>query len=391
MEILTANIHEKSDTVLKAVKEDFEKVLAPPCLEMTLDYEIKNTEPGILINNTVLINPGEFFVPIASPGVGKTTLTECAAASLIAYRYGLSNVDTFGLRVNGRGKALIADTERTPDNCSKTYKNIFKRLGKPQHILTEDGKKLKDLTHLVMSELESPAKLRSTLEAYLNEDSYSLVILDGGLDFCEGMNDEERAIFTARWIRANAVKHNCCFIVTVHPNKGTSTPAGHFGAFLIKWARAVLLLRTTQDKSIKEITTDFEHFKLSHANAGDFEPVYFSWNDQLGMMTTCEGPKEPTYKASILKQTVIELRLKGMHEMPSAELRKVYSEKAGISEDRAKKHISLAAEDGLLIVSGKGKNTSYLPAPDWTLTDSGQLSSPIYRGEDNPNHIHERK
>jgi hypothetical protein len=110
------------------------------------------------------------------------------------------------------------------------------------------------------------------------------------------------------------------------------------------------------------------------------------------MMRTCEEPKEPTYKIALLKRAVMELRLQGYNAIPTGILREHYVKLTGISDERAKKHLSLAAKDGLLIPSGKGKSTAYTPAADWQLIDeSGSVSTPINRGVDNPNRIHDNK
>lgn len=340
----------------------------PTCPEMTLDYTLRNELPAMKNNASTVIMRGEIFALVGAPGHGKTSLLEGACASLLAASYNLPGVDTFGFAFNSTGKkALFCDTERPGDDCHKTYQNIYKRLGKDRQLLSDDGKKIKDLTYLVMSEVGEVDHLWVILEQHLVTDEYELVILDGILDFCLSLLDDEDAVRVLKRLRSLAVKYNCAIVVSIHPNKGTTNPAGHIGSFLYRWCRAMLFVRTTTDKNVKELTTDFDFPKLSHSSLGDFEPVYFSWDSGRGMMTTCGEPAPPMYKINYLKQSVIELRLKGHHEIPSGILRDHYGKLASVKPETAKKHISKAADDGLLIPSGNGKATKYLPSTDWDL------------------------
>jgi hypothetical protein len=353
------------------------------CVEMTLDYQPKYDLPALTLNNTVLIKRSEIFALLSLPGAGKTTLTEGLVAAQLASKHNISGVDTFGFQYNSIGlKCLLVDTERPPDDCSTTYQNIYKRLGKPDRILTDDKSKIANFTHLMMSEIADPNILRKTLEYYVKKGEYEFVLLDGVLDFCLSMLDDKDATTVVKWIRALAVKYNCAFVVTIHPNKGTSNPAGHIGSFLLRWSRAMLVIKTSTDKHIKEISTDFEHAKLSHGNMAAFTPTYFSWNNSLSMMMTCNQPEAPNYKINILKQAVMELRLKGINQIPSADMKKHYSALSGLKPETAKKHILKAVADGLLVSIGEGKATKYIPSTDWDLTPthSGTVAPYIYKG-----------
>jgi hypothetical protein len=359
------------------------------CQEMTLAYQPKNALPALTLNGHVFIRPGEIGALLALPGTGKTIVTEGISACGISSRLNVPCIDSFGFLFNSTGrKILLCDTERTPDDCSKTYHNIFKRLGKNPKALTEDGSKVDHFTHLVMSEIGEPEEMRKALKGYLSTGEYDLVILDGILDFTVSMLDDKDATKVIKMLRAEAVKHNCAIVATIHPNKGTDMPAGHIGAFLYRWCRAFLLIRNSADKNVKEITTDFQHAKLSHGNVSGFDPVYFTWDDQSGMMRTCEEPKGPVYKISALKQSVMELRLTGQNEIPSGTLKIKYASLTGLKEETAKKHIAKAVVDGLLIPVGTGRATKYIPASDWNLsvTHSG-TDAPIYIRELYPNQI----
>lgn len=349
-------------------------------LEIDLGYQTRNEAPMLRLGSQVAGYRGEIVVNMGLPGSGKSSGVSIVAAAALAKRHGIE-IETGSIDIQG-GAVLIIDTERTPDNAHKAYTEIFRRLGSSQSVL--DGNRIKDLDYLVTSELENPHQQRELLRCFLEKKKYDLVILDGGLDFCDAMNDEEKAADAVRFKRAMAVKYNCLFYVTVHPNKGTEIPAGHYSAFLYRWCRAYLLTRSTNDKNVKEITVDFQHGKLSHGNPAAFVPVFLTWDTTHNMMMpSSAGPMEPSYKVKALKQALFELRQQGFHEVPSAILKENYGRIAGVKEEAAKKHIQDAVRDGLVIPSGKGKATKYLPASNWDIMskiESGRYAPYIYKG-----------
>lgn len=255
-------------------------------LRMTFKYKKKNSSAALSLNGTVLVNFGEIFVIVGLPGQGKTAICEGTACAGLGQEH-------FGFAFNNDGrKVLLADTERHPDDVSDSYRNIFKRLRNPK--LDADGE-IENLIHLSLAEFGKVDDLKFILQREISTGTFSLIILDGIIDFANSMNDDKDATDLVKWVRMLAVKYNCAIVVTIHPNKGSESIAGHLGAFLYRWARAILYVRTVKgDRSIKELTGEPEMAKLSHGSLTELNPVHYTWDPDLQLLMPCtyEPPQD---------------------------------------------------------------------------------------------------
>lgn len=332
-------------------------------IRIDLSFEPSQEECCLLLNNTPLIKRAEICVITGNPGSGKTNCIEALACSHIENKNHV-NIDTLGWKFQSDGrKCLVVDTERIKDECSASYRKICNRLQIRENMELVEGQKLKDLTYISFVEIAQLKDREKALEHHLDTEEYELIILDGVLDFTTHLNDERGVPETIRWLKSLASKFDCAVVVTLHPNKGTETMAGHIGSFLYRYCRASLIVRSNQnDKSVKEITVDFPQGKLSHSDISRFEPPYFTWDDEKAMMVTTNAPDKiysPLYKEAIIRQVMNEYTINGEFYVPAAKLRERYSEMVGVKEETARKHIQTAAADGLLKSTGAAKGTKY--------------------------------
>lgn len=308
-------------------------------LRMTFRYKKKNNAPALLCNGMNLINFGELLVFCGLPGQGKTALCEALVTAHSGREY-------FGFTFNSRGgKVLLVDTERHPDDVYDSYNNIAKRIGAP--ILDEDGE-IKSLVHLTLSEHSQVDELKAILERELSTGEYEMVGLDGIIDFCTSMNDDKDSTEVVKWARMLAVKYNLAAFLTIHPNKGSETIAGHIGGFLYRWARAILFVRSVKgDKAIKELTAEPEMAKLSHGDAATFQPVYFTWDSSVQLLMPCDyTPQQDRGKADKMRSALEVILADGKRFRYSELVEQLM--KVGQTKRNAERWIKKATEVGLL-------------------------------------------
>jgi len=306
-------------------------------LRMTLSYVKKNAKPAITLRSDTLLHFGEVGAFVGLPGTGKSAVMEAITATALG-------VPSFGFSFNSTGKkVLVIDTERTPDDVSNSYQNIYKRLG-----ATPD-QDLERLVYLALSEFAEPQDLKAIVERELSGNEFELVILDGILDFGLSLLDDKDSAAVIRWARAVAVRHNVAVIVTMHPNKGTDQLAGHLGGFIYRWTRSILFIRSVQgNKSIKEITGDPPQSKLSHGDVHSLEPVYFTWDARYGMLTPCNySPKENAAKTDNIEKC-LSVILADSKRMGFNELKRKIHEASGKSEATAARWIKTATDSGII-------------------------------------------
>lgn len=268
-----------SDNLLRLTRD-----VTPPTpqepMRMTFKYKKQNATPALTLKGITLINFGEILTLVGLPGQGKTAICEAIVCASLGE-------DEFGFVFHDKEKkVLLIDTERPFDDVSDSYNNIARRLGSPK--LDDDGE-IDRLQHLALADFGKVNDLKSALETELVKGSYSLVVLDGIIDFALSMNDDEDATNLVKWLRSLAVAHNVAVVCTIHPNKNSEVIAGHLGAFLYRWARAILFIRSHKDdKSIKELTGESEMAKLSHGDLSKLGPVYFTWDEGRQLLMPCE-------------------------------------------------------------------------------------------------------
>ena len=106
---------------------------------------------------------------------------------------------------------------------------------------------------------------------------------------------------------------------------------------------------------------NFINGKLSRADPSKFIPIYFTWDTESRMMVSCNEPEKRTiiYDPQTIREILNEFELKGVRKIPSVDFKKRYSERMGISDDRAKKQISEATKDGVMNKEGPSAKTLY--------------------------------
>lgn len=328
--------------------------------KMNANYQIKHSEPSITWQGKKIISIGEIFALVALPGTGKSQLIEILGSQFIASKNDFE-IDSLGFGIEAKRECLIIDTERSLDDNRNGFNRILRRTeAERRNLVHPDSGEIIDLDYRCFIEIDSLENRKRAFEYLVKTGKYSLVIVDGILDFSKGLNNEEDAGELIRWFRALANRYEFALAVTIHPNKGTSTIAGHLGAFLYRYARACLLVRPTEeDKDIKEITVNFEQGKLSHAGQ-EIGEVFFSWDEDQKLMVSVDKPEaEYSYNYQTLKVLFNAAKLNGMFEIPANELKKSYATELGIKPDTAKKHISQAVTDNRLIRIGGTKSTKY--------------------------------
>jgi hypothetical protein len=339
-------------------ENEIEEKFKPKSFRMTLDYEVKYPYPSLMIAGQSLIHPGEIVTLVASPGTGKTNISEIFMVAFLVSRFGLQDIDC--LEIVARTptkKALLIDTERTRDDCRTGMERIRKRLGNIPGCI-ENGE-FSGVDFLSFSGLTTE-ECQQELDYFLENNQYGLVVIDGILDFANSLNDEKGCLeFVKNYLRVRAEKYELSVVVTIHPNKGTENIAGHLGAFLYRWSRAVLLLRN-HGNGIREMTSDFTSGKLSKANNSVSQ--FYEWCEEKTMFVSANQPL-PKPK-NVFNQSVIETifgnaLMQGMYDVPAGLLKNEYSKQAGKEIKTTENHIRQAVIDGTISKHGFGRSTFY--------------------------------
>lgn len=309
---------------------------------------VENKRIAVRIDETDLIRNGELLVLNSLPGTGKTNVTEVVAVAYLVQKLNLIDVDTLGISVDvdTSKPVLIIDTERTYDDCRDTSDRISRRTGIPQHELTQY------IHFYSFAEIDSSEACKEEFSDIIEEQEFSLIIVDGILDFASSINDEKDSSNTVRFFRSKAVQHDAPVIVTIHPNKGTESIAGHLGAFLYRWSRAVLLIRKDENTGFREITSQFVNGKLSHSSKE--VSWFFDWSTNDGMFMSAEVDRAALEATNKRKKKDHVKMISGCFDKNNtarnySDLCDSIMSHAGVKVDRAKQIIRQLSNKGVLV------------------------------------------
>ncbi len=342
--------------------------------KLTLDHKVQHVPDVWTINGFTILRNQEFGNICGLPGTGKSSIQETIILAFLVnfYKYlnidyNLDYIDTNGIAFESSGMEMcIIDTERPPDDNRISMQHIQDALDLEKHPKLKNGNEILGLTYLMFAEEGDIPKLKVMLEKVYEDPRFKLVIIDGVLDFVASMNDDKDTSQVVKWIRTMTVKYDKVTITTLHPNKGSENLAGHLGAMIYRWCRASLLLRVNKDdRSVKELISDFDMGKLKHSDMYEFPGIYWKWSDSQKRMMPAEKPEaNAKYDANAMDQVFTDWKIKGKDKVPSKEFKERYAEILGIKESGVRPHIASAIETGFLVSEGTYNNTVYFKNDD---------------------------
>ena len=302
---------------------------------------------ALFLADIPLIAKGEIATIVALPSSGKSNMLEGIAASYFEAK-GHETVDTLSFfypeeNTNSHKKVLWIDTERTENDILFSVQRLRNRL-KNIDISNEI-----DIFSFV--EILSPDLCIEELEKLCNTGNYDIVLIDGVLDFCPDMNHIEKCTYLVKKLRALAIANDVAIVTTIHPNKGTETVAGHLGAMLYRYSRAMLYIKKDLDKRL--LTSEGAQGKLSYSS--EAINVHFAWNTEQSMFTVCDAPEEN----HAIDTEIVKSVFNGMREMWTADFKREYAIRLGLKKDATNKRCRLLIANGIIELIGNTKTARY--------------------------------
>jgi hypothetical protein len=307
------------------------------------------TSAALFLDDIPLICKGELCTIVALPGTGKTNVCEGIVASYV-HAKGFDPLDALNFTCPPdsvtASRVLWVDTERTPNDLLKSVKRLKNRCNVNSSDL--DGV----LDFFSFAELSAEQSINE-LSFLTDLVGYDIVLIDGILDFCPDINNIEKATTLVKQLRAIAVKHNIAVVTTIHPNKGTDVIAGHLGAMLYRFSRAVVYIEK-QVGEIRRLTSEIGQGKLSYSSTP--VNVFIKWCNDRQMLVSCNITD--TVPTSYKYETVIEI-FDGGGVMASKDFKSKYAQKTKLGTTAVNSHCAAMAKDGVISRTGNGSNTIY--------------------------------
>ena len=238
----------------------------------TWDNKPPYRKPILSINGVGILKFQNISCIIASPGSGKSSVSESIVSSVIN-----KNCDSLGFE-SDVDSVLYIDFERAQEDVWTSFERVMSRAN------VEKGKILEDVNIISFRNVSTSKDRRIKIEQLLRHYKPELLLLDGIGDLVDDTNSLEQAIDCKNWVRYITSEFGVSILTTLHPNKNSLTPRGHIGSEILREAEGVLAI-TVEANEVRTLTSNFEHGK---ARNGGHATTCFEWSDEHKMFVSAE-------------------------------------------------------------------------------------------------------
>lgn len=243
---------------------------AVPAHDSTIEQIITNIDDYLFDANDPL--PDEKIIITIQ---GKSILTEknvaiisgkpksrksVVAHSLIAS--GLTNKPVLGIETHTDKKIVLIDTEQSKHDLKRSLMRMCS---------LADLNKIPDRLKIYSVRQLSVIQIQKMLTDIAGNPENGLIIIDGGLDIINNMNDVDESKQVIHLIKQILVKQAIGIVMIIHQSKSTNFTIGHFGSYFDRFAQSVIDVAKQDDGSSKISSA------MMRSDA-DFQPYQFYWN-----------------------------------------------------------------------------------------------------------------
>lgn len=254
--------------------ESFAELSKYEHLRITPETDIPIPIPIITISGETICTEGNITTISGASKSGKSAFTGWILAGAISPD-GQLNDPLEGLYVepNTKQKAVIHfDTEQARHKQQKNIRTMLYRADlekMPKYFLSYNIRQL--------ATAEYTKKTGEICEAANKAfDGIHLIVVDGGADYINDVNDQEQSNGIVKFFEDLAIRYKTTVIIIIHTNPGTEKERGHLGSQCQRKSESVLIVK--QDSEISYIEGKF----LREAGKGKISNMPFMYAEDKG-------------------------------------------------------------------------------------------------------------
>ena len=330
--------------------EDFEK------FRVTNEKAVPETPAIIKIGGAKVAAAGNITPITAEAKAGKTAATSVFIAGAISKTGIIDGFNDVEVIPNPEGKAVVHfDTEQSEADQQYNISLILKRaeLKKtPEYFLSYNIRTLPlDQYKAITGNI-----CKAAAESF---NGVHMIVIDGGADFINSVNDEPEANAIILFFTQLAVEHNCPVLLVVHLNEndgknGNTVPRGHLGRQAVR--KGYAQLNIVKDKDISVMQT----LRARRAGSADTPLVAFKYDPGKGYHVSVDAALLKESKAdnrSLIKLLKIQEaaeRILAVTSYKHDDLRERIEKFRKIGPDQAKKDIKAMKTHEMVTVDENG-------------------------------------
>ena len=238
-------------------------------------------KPRVYIDGESFVTAHNLSMIQAPPGIGKSSICESILSNVLN-----KDCEGLGLYVDEEvERAVFFDCERDLSLIDESNEVMLKRANIKEH-------NTKAII-VGLRESFSIAEKKQRIIQVVEHIKPQLIMIDGVADLVLDTNSIEQTNNAYLWLMEIIVKYDLSIIVTLHPNKGTTTARGHIGSEMLRRCEGVIEV----SENIEGIRT----MQVTKARRSKKTKVSFKWDEDTQMMVSCDVKQGNTKKPSIMK------------------------------------------------------------------------------------------
>ena len=238
-------------------------------------------KPRVYIDGESFITAHNLSMIQAPPGIGKSSICESILSNVLN-----KDCEGLGLYVDKDvERAVFFDCERDLSLIDESNEVMLKRANSKEHNT--------NAIIVGLRESFSIAEKKQRIIQVVEHIKPQLIMIDGVADLVLDTNGIEHTNNAYLWLMEIIVKYDLAIIVTLHPNKGTTTARGHIGSEMLRRCEGVIEV----SENIEGIRT----MQVTKARRSKKTKASFKWDENTQMMVSCDVKQGNTKKPSIMK------------------------------------------------------------------------------------------
>ena len=238
-------------------------------------------KPRVYIDGESFVTAHNLSMIQAPPGIGKSSICESILSNVLN-----KDCEGLGLYVDEEvERAVFFDCERDLSLIDESNEVMLKRANSKEHN-----------TKAIIVGLRESFSIAEKKQRIIQVVEYikpQLIMIDGVADLVLDTNGIEHTNNAYLWLMEIIVKYDLSIIVTLHPNKGTTTARGHIGSEMLRRCEGVIEV----SENIEGIRT----MQVTKARRSKKTKASFKWDEDTQMMVSCDVKQGNTKKPSIMK------------------------------------------------------------------------------------------
>jgi hypothetical protein len=238
-------------------------------------------KPRVYIDGESFVTAHNLSMIQAPPGIGKSSICESILSNVLN-----KDCEGLGLYVDEEvERAVFFDCERDLSLIDESNEVMLKRANIKEHN-----------TKAIIVGLRESFSIAEKKQRIIQVVEYikpQLIMIDGVADLVLDTNGIEHTNNAYLWLMEIIVKYDLAIIVTLHPNKGTTTARGHIGSEMLRRCEGVIEV----SENIEGIRT----MQVTKARRSKKTKASFKWDEDVQMMVSCDVKQGNTKKPSIIQ------------------------------------------------------------------------------------------